>query len=339
MKHVHKALQIRQHKHTGKLLPHKHTSYGVLFVLMILPVMALTFVGHLVSASEYEISAKVPAIPPSTPPTIIYPVENVPIRDREVTIRGTCPVAVPPVIIAIYDGDTLLGSVRCNNEGGYALNVYLSEGIHQLMAKILSITGDAGGVSAAIVVEVRRIEPARAGGDPSPVASSAPQIGLPLSILPSDIFLTLNAQNEVLWMGKFQGGTLPYKVTVDWGDGETTSYDVANHEEQSFRHGYSKASSYNVTITMTDATGMKTVLETTAVTFLLAQKSILDTHFEQVSPVVAYIQKYFIQIYIITLFSLLLLWYLEHGRHTALHQIGVNALGARKKAHSGRRHR
>ena len=342
MKHVHKALQLRHHKHTGKIIPHKHTSYGVLFVLMIIPIIALALASHFVAASEYEISASVPAIPPSTPPTIDYPTENVPINQTETTVSGSCPVATPAVIVAIYDGDQLIGSTYCSPDGTYELQVMLAEGTHQLSARIVSITGENGGTSPIVIVVVRQLAAPESGGAAeafNPV-TNIESLAIPLRIIPKTIFATLNGNNEASWTGTFQGGSLPYKVTIDWGDGTTSVYDVGDNLEQSFTHNYSAPGAYSILISLSDASGATTGLQSTAVTFMLQQPSILDTRYEQASPIIAFIQANLLQIYIVSLSGLTFLWYLEHGRNITWQLLGAGSIfSARRKAHSDRRHR
>jgi hypothetical protein len=342
VKHVHKALQLRHHKHTGKIIPHKHTSYGVLFVLMIIPIIALALASHFVAASEYEISASVPAIPPSTPPTIDYPTENVPINQTETTVSGSCPIATPAVVVAIYDGDELIGSTQCTSDGTYELQVMLSEGTHQLSARVVSITGESGGSSPVLTVVVRQLAAPESGGVGeafTPVAN-VESLSVPLRIIPKTIFATLNGNNEASWTGTFQGGKLPYKVTVDWGDGTISTFDVNDNSEQTFTHKYSVPGAYPITISLSDASGATTGLQSTAVTFMLQQPSILDTRYEQASPIIVFIQANLLQIYIVSLSGLTFLWYLEHGRSITWQLLGAGSIfGARRKAHSGRRHR
>ena len=320
MKRVHTVLQLRHHKHTAKLLPHKHTSYGALFLLMLVPVIMLALVGRLVFASDYEVTATVPAPIPSGAPVITSPTDGSTVHTNTITVSGTCPVITPAVVIAIYDGSSLIGSAICSAAGDFSVPISLPYGEHSLVATVVTITGGIGQSSAPVKVT-------RADSKPIPDTHSPQTVGgagvdtaggsllTPLYIVPDKPLLTLDANKHVVWRGTITGGQLPYKITVDWGDGTSDTYEVKSHDLQTFTHDYDRASTYSIRLYAEDARQQRTVLYSVAVTFSVAHQLLLDTTKDSTPGFVAFVQRHVVHIYIVTLSALVFLWFIEHGRH------------------------
>lgn len=343
VKRVHKALQLRHHKHTGKLLPHKHTSYGALFLLMAVPIIMLALVGQLVQASDYLVSATVPATMPTDAPTIDTPQNATTTYDDSLVVSGTCPVVSPPIVVAVYDSSALVGSASCAADGHFAVTVPLTYGEHTLVATVTTITGQVGASSAAVTVTRLQAAPGSepSGSSSSPTGSSVSSglsteaLGVPIHIAPTDTFVLLSGDGTGLWTGTFTGGKAPYKITIDWGDGTVDTYDVTNGDEQKFTHHYEVVGVYPIIITAVDSLGQSTTLQSVAVTVAVKQQSILDSHANNVPPIVAFIEQHGAQIYIVTLFGLGFLWYLEHGRQLAWHFILIGSRKKNKRKHRG----
>jgi len=299
----------------------------------------MVLAGHFVAASDYEVSAKVPAIPPAEAPTIVYPTDETPVETGDVTIRGTCPVATPPVVVAIYNGDQLIGSVQCADDGTYQIVASLSAGTHQLVAKVFSITGDAGSSSPVVTVQVQSVTRQHSSQYTNGAGVSATPLSSLLRIVPRDIFVTLDGNHHVAWTGSIIGGEKPYKLTIDWGDGTVQTVDINDESEHTFTHTYQTAGMYGIRMTAVDAKGDTTQLQSTAITFALLQTSIFDTQYNQPSPFVAFIQQHIIQIYIITLSGLVFLWYLEHGMRLTGSFLGLFGIRRNAHTHQGKRRR
>ncbi|MCA9328060.1 hypothetical protein KDA14_06025, partial [Candidatus Saccharibacteria bacterium] len=129
----------------------------------------------------------------------------------------------------------------------------------------------------------------------------------------------ISADGNTSWRASFEGGKPPYQVRIDWGDGTVDRVKVGDDAEQAFHHDYGTIKYYDITVTATDGADSTVVMHIAGVTrFVQVGAAGLDANLDQVPPFIAYIQKYVVQIYIVTLFALLFLWYLEHGRHIAI---------------------
>lgn len=313
-------------------------------MLMVIPIIAFVLAGNFVAASTYEVSASVPAIPPDIAPTIVYPIDSSQGDSGEVTLRGTCPVATPAVIVAIYANGTLVGSVTCSTEGSFSVPISLSYGSYQLVARIISITGDYGRDSAIsrFTVKPKETRQSEAVGTASGQIESLPSnesLLMPLHIVPAHAYAILDANNATSWKGSFTGGRLPYKVTIDWGDGTKDHFEVTDNSEQIFSHQYASAGVYPLLIKMTDSAGSTTQLASTTVTFAMQQRLILDSSYKNTSPIVLFIQSHVVEIYITSLSGLAFLWYFEHGRRILPRLSSSGLFGEHKRAHAGKKRR
>lgn len=335
VKSVHQALHLRHHKHTGKILAHKHTSYRVLFLLMLAPIAMMVLVDQMEArASDYVVTATVPAVIPSDPAVITSPINNSTVNSPEIRVSGNCPVVNQAVIIAIYADDVLSGSTYCQPDGTFSVPITLTPGSHTLVAKIVTITNDHGTDSQPVIVTYKPLtsQPPNTSSDESPQPSRSGQspqlnniddIGSLLRIMAADTHVVMDSRGHVTWRGTILGGTPPYNVVVEWGDGTTNTYKVNDQAEQAFTHTYAEKQPYVVIVHATDTVGNSAVLYSVAVTYFVQNNLGLniDTQLPPSLPIVAFIQRYIWQIYIGTFFSLVFLWYIEHGRHLRLQPI------------------
>ncbi len=333
VKSVHKALKLRHHKHTGKLLAHKHTSYRVLFLLMLVPIIMMAFIDQVVGAADLVVTAKIPAPMPAGAPVIVSPTDNTTINSKDLVVSGTCPVITPAIIVALYDNDVLIGSDQCSVDGTFSIPVTLGFGTHKLIATVVTITDDIGASSQPVTViypEPVTATTTKPGG--SPISSNGFSFGPPVRIVASDIYVTLEPNGNAVWHGRFADGTMPYTVRIDWGDGNVSTYNNVDQAEQVYSHDYKSIHTYKMIIQVTDANEGTSTLYSVVVTLSLQQRvavglgSLNSNSSQSAIPVVAFVQKYIWQIYIGTLSGLTFLWYLEHGRHLVSHVKKVGGL-------------
>ncbi len=314
VKSVHKVLKLHHHKHTGKLLAHKHTSYRMLFLLMLLPIGLMALIDQMAGASELMVGASVPAPIPSGAPVITRPAPDTTVYSSDITVVGTCPIITPSVIIAIYDNDALVGSTKCSPDGKFSVPVSLTLGVHSLVATVVTITGDTGRSSQPVSVTYMLIDPEKGKITTAPLG-----FGAPVRIVPTDPFTTIHHDGNAVWRGKFVDGQKPYSVRVDWGDGIEDVYAITDEQEQTFAHNYTKRQTSTIVVEVTDATGEKMTVYGLALTFSMHEYNGLGSTLHGTdtssSPFATFIQKYIVHIYVFSLSALVFLWYLEHGRH------------------------
>ena len=268
-----KLLHLQHHSHSGRIIHHKHTSYRALFVIVALFSLALAFLQHTVRADNLEVFAKVSADTPTVAASIGSPVNGVVVTEMPLVVEGTCEYVAPASIIEMYSGVSFLGSTPCTTSGTFTVNITLTPGTHQLVARTVNITDDYGPDSLPVSVTYAPVLPPEPPTTGHPSSPQGQPINPPSSIASSELrirskytYITYGPSKDPVWVGSFEGGTPPYKITIDWGDGTTITYDNVNTSEQSFRHRYKEFVSYFISVTATDITGTSLTREFAAVT-------------------------------------------------------------------------
>lgn len=301
MSRVHKVLGLHQHKHTGKKMPHANTSYGALFVLLLFPVIMLSLLANIVMASNHNIkvSASILAPLPLDPPTLKTS-ESSPTTRSSTNVSGTCPVTVPAVIIVIYNNGRQVGSTFCSTGGTYYLSLPLTIGHNKLQATVVNITHQVG--SSSPVVDLVR----------HPITDN--QIDNIFDLVSLEPFYIMSPDGHVKWRGEIIGGQAPYEITIDWGDGVKDTAHVGQASVIEYSHVYKSPHSYSVRITAKDSDGQVVSIYTsmTALTTRSDKFGFLSLDMTTTNqPIINFIESYLIQIYIVTIFALILLWYLD----------------------------
>lgn len=255
---MHKLLKLQHHQHSGKLLPHHHTSYRALGLLLGLLGFALLGLHQGVSAEQtLFVKAKISAPYPTMPAVISTPQSGFISKESVVVLTGVCQTATPANVVVVSDNDNPVGSVPCQDNGTFRIAVTLTEGAHTLLAQIYNFTEDAGPASTPIQVMYTPPLPPQ----PAPTiftarpATPTTPTATPLEIRSSKPAYSFGPHSPVVWVGSILGGQAPYAVSIDWGDQTSSAYTVHDATEKSFRHNYDTMEAFTITITVRDAVG------------------------------------------------------------------------------------
>lgn len=183
------------------------------------------------------IEGRISAPPPTQPATISIPRDGQNFTTLPVTVSGLC---TGDVLIKLFKNNVFAGSAQCTN-GSYSLIVDLFSGQNQLVARVFDALDQAGPDSNIVTVTY---------SDPK-------------GTVPTRVSLTSNFAKrgtnpgEVLtWPIILSGGTGPYAISVDWGDGKTPDL-ISQQFPGTFniQHTYDSAGIYNIIIKATDKDG------------------------------------------------------------------------------------
>ncbi len=272
-----RLLHLQHHRHTGKRITHTYTSYrGLLFLVAIFGV-ALFIIHQSVQASEIITTAKVAAPTPSTAATITSYTNEEVVSSESVIIEGTCSYVAPTSVIEIYVDNHFTGSTTCLADGTFTTTLSLPSGRHLIQLRTVNVTNDYGPDSAPFYVTIVAPTEPHVPSPQSPslhpqsgtsnTSQSTPQTPLlGVRIYSESTYLLYGPNKDAEWKGYFEGGTTPYTVAIDWGDGTSSSYSAPQTTPQSFRHTYTKYEPFFVTITVTDAEGVQSRMQVAAVT-------------------------------------------------------------------------
>lgn len=246
------------HHHSGRRRSHHHTSYaGLAFILLL--------TGLLLSAVSWQpASAAVPAVnpqggsvglsgavrgpAPDKPVVITTPNSGSSTTSSTLTIGGIC---TPGTFVQIMKNDVFAGAVPCSADGTFSLDIDLFDGRNHIVARVSDALGQFGPDSRAL-----------------DVIYQSPSLNLPgaaagrqLFLQAIDVVVGVSPDTALSRSVTIVGGTGPYAISFDWGDGSTSLVSQVGEGPVSASHIYTRAGNYRVLIRVTDATGNSSFLQ------------------------------------------------------------------------------
>lgn len=243
MRTLHQTLHLQHHRHTGRHLHHRHTSYRGLAVVFIVAGAAMASIGAVnrAAADSFGVSAWANIPVPATPPVIHSPATGATVRGSSVLLTGSCPLVSPQALVSVSVDNSPAGTGSCDSNNDFSVPVSLSSGSHQIVATALTISGQKGASSRPVTIT---------GG----TAAVPPAI----SILGDQPFMYADGQS-VTWTGTI-GTSGVESVHMDWGDNSQSDYTVQAGPQQ-FTHRYNSTGSHNALLTVADAEGASTSIQ------------------------------------------------------------------------------
>lgn len=260
-------LKISPHRHSGQLRPHEHTSYLPLAILVLVVgvVLALiSFYAFANAATPYNgpeagsigLSGTMPAPPPKVAATISSPANGQHFTTSPITVKGTCP---KDTLVEIYKNNIFAGSTPCDSNGTFSVQIDLLFGKNVLKAQVYDALNQAGPESVSVTVFY----------DAS-LAQAAPATFLNLTgaqlLLSTDAAFRGNFPNQTLNVPiTVIGGTAPYAINVQWGDGTNQLISRSDNTTFNASHAYKKPGTYKITLQATDKNGLVAFLTVAAI--------------------------------------------------------------------------
>lgn len=242
-------LKLSQHSHSGRLRPHKHTSYVPLILLLIVVGVSLTTYTAIAASpppesSSIGLSGTVPGKPPTQVPIIKVPNNGQRFTASPVTFSGTCPAST---LIEIYKNDIFAGSTICDDKGTFSVEIDLMIGQNIIFARVYDSLNQAGSESKPMTVFYDAL-PAQAAGI-SPLDFGGAQ----LLINTDSVFRGVFPNKDLITPIDIIGGNPSYAFNVQWGD--STNKIVSRNDNASFKmtHVYNKPGIYQIKMQATDS--------------------------------------------------------------------------------------
>jgi hypothetical protein len=212
---------------------------------------ALTSTAYSQSASEsgsVGVSGVVSAPAPATAPIISIPNSGASFSTIPVTVSGICDA---DLLVKVFKNGVFAGSAQCQN-GSFSLSTDLFSGRNDLAARQYDLLDQESPQSSVVSVLY------------SDNAANATQL--------DRVTLTTNFAKkgadpgqELVWPFALSGGTGPYAVTVEWGDGETGLYSIPTPGEFTIAHTYKNPGSYTVVVKAVDVNGRTALMQVVAI--------------------------------------------------------------------------
>jgi hypothetical protein len=237
-------------RHTGYRLHRHHTSYAALVFLLLITGVVLSAAGQAVKAEEVAVIATVPEPPPNQAAVIITPKNNDRFRDLPITISGNCPAGT---LVKIFNNGIFVGATLCNGARSFALQIDLFIGRNDLVARVFNTNEQPGPDSATVSVFYDL-----------PGGLVPPQV--PLLIRSENLYKGIFVGQELKWTAEIVGGSPPYAVNWDWGDGRSELYSRKEAGRFTVNHTYARPgkgykNTYDLIIRATDDAGNKAFLQ------------------------------------------------------------------------------
>lgn len=183
------------------------------------------------------------APPPTQGATITVPSNGQSFTDMPVPVRGLCPTGL---LVKVFKNNVFAGSVQCEN-GSFELNIDLFTGTNELVARVYDDLDQPGPDSPT--VSITFVDARRGAGTRVSVTSNFAKRGA-------------NPGQTLTWPIIISGGSGPYAISIDWGDGKTAdllsqpfpgTFDIS--------HIYDAAGVYNIVVKVSDSNGAAAFLQ------------------------------------------------------------------------------
>lgn len=194
------------------------------------------------------VEGKIPSNPPSAAPTITTPRSGQVFTTIPITVNGLC---TSNLLVKMFSNNVFVGSVQCKN-GSYSISVDLFSGQNDLVARMFDAQDQGGPDSNVVTVTFNDVQF-------NPFGTSL------LSLTSNYAARGANPGQKLAWPVVLSGGSSPYAISVDWGDG--TSPDLISSAFTGtidLSHVYKSAGVYKVTVKATDKNGLSAFLQLVA---------------------------------------------------------------------------
>ena len=196
------------------------------------------------SSGSIGLEGTIPTAPPARGATIIVPSTGAIFTNIPITVSGLCPSGL---LVKIFDNNVFVGSTVCSN-GSYSLQVDLFSGRNDLVARVYDALDQAGPDSNTVTVTFNSAQFLQYGSHVT-LTSAYAERGSPPGI-------------ELDWPVILDGGTGPYAISVDWGDGSPPDLlSVTDPGTVTLKHIYKVAGIYKIIVKATDKNGGEAFLQ------------------------------------------------------------------------------
>ncbi len=186
----------------------------------------------------------IPSPPPTTAATISTPVNGRTFTTTPVEVSGLC---TKGLLVKVFSNNIFVGSVQCENNH-YSIQVDLFAGDNVLVAKVYDALDQAGPDSNSVTVNFQD--------------TTFSAFGQRVSLTSNFAKNGANVGSTLTWPIVLSGGSGPYAISIDWGDGSALELkSLPFIGEFDITHVYKTAGVYRVIVKATDSKGTAAFLQ------------------------------------------------------------------------------
>jgi len=214
-----------------------------------LGISQVTFAVDNPTSSSIGLGGTISAPAPTQAATITSPANGASFSSLPIKVIGWCPSGLE---IQLFKNNVFGGSTMCVNNT-YSITADLFSDQNQLMVVDYDALNQAGPNSNIVTVTFND------NASNSGVASR-------VSLTSNYSKRGANPDQVLTWPIIASGGTTPYAISVDWGDGDSSDlYTELTAGQFNIEHTYDKAGTYNVLVKAEDKVGTVSYLQLVAV--------------------------------------------------------------------------
>lgn len=196
---------------------------------------------------SYGLEAIKRKAPPKVGATISTPGNGSSFSTSPITVNGICPNGL---LVQVYDNGVMVGSVMCEN-GSFTMQVSLFAGTNELSAIVYDELNQPGPKSNIVTVTY--------------TDTRFTAFGAQVTLTSSYGRRSSAAGTELGWPLQLSGGSGPYALSIDWGDGAPVQLKSQSlGGVVAIGHTYKKAGIYAVNVRATDVNGVSAFLQVVA---------------------------------------------------------------------------
>ncbi len=199
------------------------------------------------SSGSVGIEGTIPSTPPQTGATITFPVNGQTFTDLPIRVTGICS---GDVLVKLFKNGVFAGSAQCDN-GNYTIAIDLFNGTNELIAKVFDALDQQGPDSNKVTVTFNEKLSGSVISRVSITSNFAKRGAEPGQTLD--------------WPFVISGGSSPYAVSIDWGDGKTDLISRAFGGSFDIHHIYESSGIYNIVLKVSDAKGATAFIQVVGV--------------------------------------------------------------------------
>jgi hypothetical protein len=228
-------------------------SLFMVFALMLFTVSALflsrqtAYADTATLSNSTGIQGTVQGNPPTIPATISTPGNGQSFTTTPIKVSGLC---TGDVLVKVFSNGVFVGSAQCKN-GSYSLSIDLFEGKNDIVAESFDALNQQGPNSSTVSVTYNQ----------PGYNANLPRVLLTTTYAKRGA----NPKETLTWPIILSGGTGPYAVSIDWGDGNTQLISLSSAGVFDINHTYAAPGVYIVIVKVTDNNGNSAFLQLVAV--------------------------------------------------------------------------
>jgi hypothetical protein len=220
-------------------------------ILALIAILSPTTLVRAQSASQsgsVGVSGIVNAPAPTNAPIISQPANGASFTKVPITVNGICD---SDLLVKIFKNGVFAGSAQCSS-GSFSLLLDLFNGRNDITAKQYDLLDQESPTSAIVSVTYN---------DNIQNSTSTDRVVLTTNFAKKGA----DPDQKLIWPFALSGGTGPYAVTVEWGDGDNDLYSIVTPGEFSIDHKYKNPGSYTVVVKAVDVNGKTALIQVVAI--------------------------------------------------------------------------